>query len=72
MIRNKGAFIKGLLLSVTFFIVLFGMFLPLFDGENALKAADRLFNSISKGSTDYIPDLTKRTRLSWVRSLRPW
>lgn len=60
MIRNKGAFIKGLLLAVTFFIVLFGMFLPLFDGENALKAADRLFNSISKGSTYYIPDLTKK------------
>jgi hypothetical protein len=60
MIRNKGAFIKGLLLAVTFFIVLIGMFLPLFDGENALKAADRLFNSISKGSTYYIPDLTKK------------
>ena len=62
MIRNKGAFIKGLLLSVTFFIVLIGMFLPLFDGENALSAADRLFNSISKGSTDYVPDLEKKNQ----------
>lgn len=60
MIRNKGAFLKGLLLTVTFFIVLIAMFTPLFDGENALQAADRLFNSISKGSTDYIPDLQKK------------
>lgn len=62
MIRNKGAFTKGLLLAVTFFIVLFVMFMPLFDGENALKAADRLFNSISKGSTDYIPELSKKNQ----------
>ncbi|MBI5251308.1 MAG: hypothetical protein HY912_17605 [Desulfomonile tiedjei] len=62
MIRNKGAFIKGLLLTVTFFTVLILMFLPFFDGENALKAADRLFNSISKGSTDYVPDLKKKNQ----------
>lgn len=62
MIRNKGAFIKGLLLTVTFFTVLFLMFLPFFDGENALKAADRLFNSISKGSTDYVPELKKKNQ----------
>jgi hypothetical protein len=62
MIRNKGAFIKGLLLTITFFIVLVGMFLPFFDGENALSAADRLFNSISKGSTDYVPDLEKKNQ----------
>lgn len=60
MIRNKGAFIKGLLLSISFGVVLFLMFTPLFDGENALKASDRLFNSISKGSTDYIPGIMKR------------
>jgi hypothetical protein len=60
MIRNKGAFIKGLLLTVTFFIVLVGMFMPLFNGENALESADRLFNSISKGSTNYVPDLQKK------------
>ncbi len=59
-VRNKGQFIKGLALMVTFGIVLVLMFMPLFDGENALKAADRLFNSISKGSTNFIPDLVKR------------
>ncbi|AFM23885.1 hypothetical protein [Desulfomonile tiedjei] len=62
MIKHKGAFIKGLLLAVTFFIVLAVMFMPLFDGKNALEAADNLFNSISKGSTDYIPDLVKKNQ----------
>lgn len=62
MIKHKGAFIKGLLLAVTFFIVLAAMFMPLFDGKNALEAADNLFNSISKGSTDYIPGLIKRNQ----------
>ena len=38
------------------------MFLPLFDGENALKAADRLFNSISKDSSMYLPSLEKRNQ----------
>jgi len=59
-IRNTGAFVKGLALAVTFCIVLVLMFTPLFSGENALEAADRLFNSISKGSTNFIPDLMKK------------
>jgi hypothetical protein len=62
LVKNKGAFAKGILLAVTFLIVLFLMFMPFFGGENALKAADRLFNSISKGSTNYIPDLVKKNQ----------
>jgi len=62
LVKNKGAFAKGILLAVSFLIVLFIMFLPLFNGENALKAADRLFNSISKGSTNFIPDLVKKNK----------
>lgn len=61
MIRDKSAFLKGILLTVTFLIVLGVMFMPVFgEGQNALRAADRLFNSISKGSTDYIPGLLKK------------
>jgi hypothetical protein len=68
LIKNKGEFIKGLLLAITFLVVLFIMFMPLFNrdmvpgGENALRAADRLFNSISKGSTAYFPDLLKKNK----------
>ncbi len=62
-IRDKGAFIKGIILTVTFFIVLIIMFLPVFgDGLNALEAADRLFNSISKDSSNYIPALLKKNQ----------
>ncbi|MBI4962546.1 MAG: hypothetical protein HY913_04655 [Desulfomonile tiedjei] len=63
LVKDKGSFIKGLLLAITFLIVLVIMFLPYFGhGENALRAADRLFNSISKGSTNYFPDMLKKNK----------
>jgi len=61
IIKNKSAFAKGFLLFVTFLIVLAIMlFAKIFGGHNALSAADDLFNSISKGSTHYIPGLLKK------------
>lgn len=60
LIKEKAAFVKGVILFVSFFVVLLLMFSPLFDGRNALEAADELFNSMSKGSTYYIPDLIKK------------
>jgi hypothetical protein len=63
LVKHKGEFAKGVLLAITFLIVLFIMFLPYFGhGENALRAADRLFNSISKGSTNYFPDMLKKNK----------
>ncbi len=62
LIRDKKTFGIGLVLFFTFLIVLGIMFAPFFGGENALKAADKLFNSISKGSTYYIPELLKNTQ----------
>jgi hypothetical protein len=62
LVVNKREFTKGILLAISFLIVLFIMFMPLFGGENALRAADRLFNSISKGSTNYIADLEKKNK----------
>lgn len=62
LIKDKGHFIKGILLAVTFLVVLFIMFSPFFNGENALRASDRLFNSIAKGSTYYMPGLQKKTQ----------
>lgn len=61
LIREKGIFIKGLLLLITFLVVLAVMFMPVFSGKNALEASDELFNSISKGSTYFIPDLQKKS-----------
>jgi len=55
MIRDKKAFTKGIVMTIIFLAVLFYMFTPSFDGGNAFNASDRLFNSIAKGSTYYIP-----------------
>ncbi len=62
LVRNTATFIKGVLLAVTFLIVLFIIFTPIFGGENGMKAADRLFNSISKDSSHYIPSLQKKNQ----------
>jgi len=63
LVKDKGSFAKGILLAITFLVVLVIMFLPYFGhGENALRAADRLFNSIAKGSTNYIPDMLKKNK----------
>ncbi|MEJ2719010.1 MAG: hypothetical protein P8182_18080 [Deltaproteobacteria bacterium] len=62
LVKNKGAFFKSIFLISTFIIVLIIMFLPIFNGKNALEAADRLFNSIAKGSTDFIPHLIAKNK----------
>ena len=48
LIKDRKHFVWGALLSVSFAVVLVIMFSPVFSGENALQAADRLFNSIAK------------------------
>ncbi|MFH2012428.1 MAG: hypothetical protein ABIJ37_07020 [Pseudomonadota bacterium] len=60
IVANKKELTKGLILTVSFFVSLGIMFSPFFgDGHNAFQAADRLFNSIAKGSTYYIPKVLK-------------
>ncbi len=60
LVKQKGLFIKGLVMAVAFLVVLVIMFSPIFGGENAMVAADKLFNSIAKGSTNYFPGLVKK------------
>ena len=52
MVHNKKEFTGGSVLLVIFFIVLFAMFQPIFDGHNAMAYLDNLYNSISKGSAE--------------------
>jgi hypothetical protein len=61
LVKQTGTFIKGLVMAVAFWIVLILMFSPIFGGQNALVAADKLFNSIAKGSTNYFPGLVKKS-----------
>lgn len=55
MIHNKKEFTGGIALLVVFFAVLVVMFMPIFNGHNAMAYLDNLFNSISKGSAYYVP-----------------
>jgi len=57
MITNHKKFNSGILLISAFLIVLIIIFLPVFGGHNGLSYLDSLYNSISKGSAYYIPDL---------------
>ena len=62
IVKKKKQFVWGLALGVSFAVILILMFSPIFHGENALQAADRLFNSIAKGSTNYFPGLLEKNK----------
>lgn len=62
LIRDKKHFTWGVALLAAFFAVLTYMFTPNFGGINAFEASDNMFNSISKGSTYYIPQVTEEAR----------
>jgi hypothetical protein len=62
IVKNKKPFVWGLALGLSFAVILVLMFSPIFHGENGLQAADRLFNSIAKGSTNYFPGLLEKNK----------
>jgi hypothetical protein len=59
MSAQKKKLYGGLILIIGFFIVLGIIFSPVFNGHNGLNYLDGLYNSISKGSAYYIPNVTK-------------
>jgi hypothetical protein len=57
---NKKSLMIGALLAASFLGVLILIFSPVFgDGRNGLTYADDMFNTLSKGSSYFIPDLQK-------------
>ncbi len=57
---NKTSISIGVMLAVSFFGVLLLIFSPIFgEGRNGLTYADDMFNSLSKGSSYFIPELQK-------------
>jgi hypothetical protein len=52
--KSTGKLIAGIALLASFIVVMFVIFMPLFDGDNALNYLDNLYNSISKGSAYYM------------------
>lgn len=55
MIAHKKEFYSGFGMILAFVVVLVIMFMPVFNGQNALEYLDSLYNTISKGSAYYIP-----------------
>ncbi len=63
MIVHKKEFYGGFALLVGFVVVLVIMFMPIFgEGKNGLDYMDSLYNSISKGSAYYIPDIKEQAK----------
>ncbi|MCJ7616708.1 MAG: hypothetical protein MUO43_09255 [Desulfobacterales bacterium] len=61
MIAHKKEFYGGAALFIAFFVVLFIIFSPVFNGQNGLDYLDSLYNSISKGSAYYVPKVKEET-----------
>ncbi|MBU1564024.1 MAG: hypothetical protein KJ630_00175 [Proteobacteria bacterium] len=52
---------RGIVMLVTFFLLLAVIFMPVFPGKiNGLDYMDNLFNEISKGSSYFIPESLKK------------
>ncbi|NDV22704.1 hypothetical protein [Desulfovibrio sp. JC022] len=62
MIVNRKEFSGGLALLAFFFAVLIVMFQPIFDGKNSMAYLDAMYNSISKGSVNYIDPLREEVK----------
>jgi hypothetical protein len=59
IIRNKKMFGIGSFAATTFLGILLLIFSPLFNGKNGLQFADDSFNRLSKGSSYFIPKVSK-------------
>lgn len=57
MIVDRRQFTKGVISLVLFLLLLIPLFTPVFNGQTGMEAADDLFNSLSKGSSYYIPQV---------------
>jgi hypothetical protein len=60
MIAHKKEFGLGLGMLIAFVVVLILFFSPIFEGRNGLDYLDNLYNSISKGSAYYIPEVREK------------
>jgi hypothetical protein len=63
LVRHKKPFNFGMLLAVSFILVLVMIFSPVFPGgKNGLEYSDDLFNKLSKGSSYFIPRVSDNAR----------
>jgi hypothetical protein len=62
IIKNPKVFNIGALFALTFLGVLFLIFSPVFQGKNGLQFADSSFNKLAKGSSYFIPKVSKSNK----------
>jgi hypothetical protein len=60
MIANKKEFGLGLGLFIAFWALFVVLLSPIFEGKNLLDYMDNLYNTISKKSSYFIPDVKKK------------
>ncbi len=70
MIENKKEFFSGLAMMAGFTAVLILFFSPVFKGHNGLDYLDNLYNSISKGSAYYIPQLREKIEAADLQRIK--
>ena len=57
---NKTKLTTGVVLLVTFFLILGAIFMPWFgNGRNGLEFSDDFFNSLAKGSSNFMADMRR-------------
>jgi len=59
LVKNKKPFSVGAVFAISFIGVLLFIFSPSFGGKNGLMFADESFNKLAKGSSYFIPKVTK-------------
>ena len=59
LVRNKKTFSVGVVFAISFIAVLALIFSPVFDGKNGLVFSDDSFNKLAKGSSYFIPKVSK-------------
>ena len=69
MIARKKEFYVGVGMLAAFVVVLIIIFSPVFNGQNGLEYLDSLYNSISKGSAYYIPEVKEQTDMFKGKSI---
>lgn len=71
LIRNRPSFITGLILTLSFAFVLALIFMPVFgEGRNGLELADDMFNRLSKGSSYFLPKISKHAEAMAGKTFR--
>ncbi len=58
----RKSLIVGIALAISFFGVLAAMFMPIWEGKTFFKYADDTFNSLSKGSVYFIPEIMEEAK----------